>query len=106
MVPKCNKTYNHHQNPDHVFRPHMDIVLPLYDLLMLTSYCLNIYEVRTTITDEMHFWSRAIYDILMRTLCMWAFRLQSALFALILIHLSLQALFKSLYRIADLRPNT
>lgn len=70
---------------------------------MLTSYCLNIYEVRTTITDEMHFWSRAIYDILMRTLCMWAFRLQSALFALILIYLSLQALFKSLYRIADLR---
>lgn len=70
---------------------------------MLTSYCLNIYEVRTTITDEMHFWSRAIYDILMHTLCMWAFRLQSALLALILIYLSLQGLFKSLYQIADLR---
>lgn len=35
---------------------------------MLTSYSLNIYEVRTTITDAMHFWSRAIHDILMRTL--------------------------------------
>lgn len=45
----------------------------------------------------------AIYDILMRTLCMWAFWLQSALFALILIYLSLQGLFKSLYQIADLR---
>lgn len=27
MVPKCNKTYNHHQNPDQVFIPHMDIGL-------------------------------------------------------------------------------